>query len=238
METFPDLKLVWVTHVASCGVRTDTTYFSLYNPYSRLWNNNHLDGLRYCKDIVALDLGRSIATLESSAWYLSEMPHLKYLILYMAQYREIPELADLKELEYLELMNTEITDLSPLLECDALKHLNISNSYFLSDKDQTLDILCQLKTLKRLWISEDLFSEEQDEMLDAALPETTIYRVQGHGNAVVTEGGWRTDPSYFEMRDALHMYYMTDDGYVQPVNPHTGEPSPYENTNPFGTQNQ
>jgi hypothetical protein len=35
------------------------------------------------------------------------------------------------------------------------------------------------------------------------------------------------------MRDALHMYYMTDDGHTVSINPYTGERSQYEWTNPF-----
>ena len=35
-------------------------------------------------------------------------------------------LAQLKELRYLEMFQTNVTDLSPLLECTALKALNLS----------------------------------------------------------------------------------------------------------------
>ena len=47
------------------------------------------------------------------------------------------------------------------------------------------------------------------------------------------EGGWRGAEEYFYMRDALHMYYMTDTGQTVVYNPYTGERSQYEWTNPF-----
>ena len=230
---FPKIEFVWITHIASCGVRTDTTYFTTYNPYEHLYNCGSLEGFRNCPDIVALDLGHGLSGLSPDGSYLRYLPHLKYLILYMAPYESLPELSGLKELEYLELMRSGIRDISPLRDCPNLKHLNLCNTYYLEDKEAALDVLCSLTQLERLWISDDLFAEEQLARLLAALPETKVHLAHGFGDICVNDGGWRLDPSYFEMRDALHMFYMTDAGGVQPVNPYTGERSKYENTNPF-----
>lgn len=230
---FPGVRFVWIAHIGACGVRTDTTYFTIYNPYERLWSNASLDGFRYCPDIEALDLGHGIAGYSPDGSYLRYMPRLRYLILYMAPYRTLPELAELKELEYLELMRSGITDISPLSGCQNLRHLNLCNTYSLADKTAALDVLCGMKQLERLWISDDLFTDEQVARLYEALPETNIHLAHGFGDICVNDGGWRLDESYFRMRDALHMFYMTDNGGVQLYNPYTGERSKYENTNPF-----
>ena len=39
--------------------------------------------------------------------------------------------------------------------------------------------------------------------------------------------------SYFDMRDAMHMYYMDGVGNKVLYNPYTGERSKYEDTDPF-----
>ena len=70
----------------------------------------------------------------------------------------------------------------------------------------------------------------QVEELREALPDTYIHVVYGEDTL---EGGWRKVEEYFNMRDAMHMYYMTDAGDTVVYNPYTGERSQYEWTNPF-----
>ena len=225
------VKFVWMVQVYCYGVRTDQTWYTIYNCEYR-WNStiDHAENLKYCHDMIAIDLGHMHTY--GDTYFFTQMPHLRYLIISNAAYDAIPELASLKELEWLEVHQTSFQDLSPLLECKNLKHLNIVYKKVRSEEARRtdVDILKQMTWLKRLWIGGNMYLPDQVEELRQALPNTEIHVVTG---PLTLEGGWRKDKAYFEMRDAMHMYYMTDDGHTVSVNPYTGERSQYEWTNPF-----
>ena len=226
-----DVRFVWMVQVYSYGVRTDQTWFSVYNcEYRYPTDNKVAEALGYCHDMEAVDLGHM--HLFGDTAFFTRMPHLRYLIISNAAHTAIPELASLKELEWLEVHQTSFQDLSPLLECPALRHLNIVYKKVPTEEARRtdVDILKQMTWLKRLWIGGNMYLPDQVEELRAALPDTEIHVVTG---TLTLEGGWRKDEAYFRMRDALHMYYMTDDGHTVEVNPYTGERSLYEWTNPF-----
>jgi hypothetical protein len=63
--------------------------------------------------------------------------------------------------------------------------------------------------LKRLWCTGTMMTRDQVEQLRAELPDTEIWCQPGDES---TGGTWRYAPSYYEMRDAFHMYYMTITG--------------------------
>ena len=53
-----DVQFVWMVQVYAYGVRTDQTYFSIYNCEYFYGEYDHLaDDLRYCHDMIAVDLG-------------------------------------------------------------------------------------------------------------------------------------------------------------------------------------
>ena len=226
-----DVRFVWMVKVYCYGVRTDQTWFSIYNCEYR-WSSSldHAENLKYCHDMIAIDLGHMHSYGDTG--FFTQMPHLRYLIISNAAYSAIPELASLQELEWLEVHQTSFEDLSPLLECRALRHLNIVYKKVPSEeaRRRDVDILKQMTWLKRLWIGGNMYLPDQVAELRAALPNTEIHVVTG---TLTLEGGWRSDEAYFRMRDALHMYYMSDDGHTVDVNPYTGERSQYEWTNPF-----
>ena len=225
------VKFVWMVQVYCYGVRTDQTWYTMYNCEYR-WNStlDHAENLKYCHDMIAIDLGHMHSY--GDTYFFTQMPHLRYLIISNAAYDAIPELACLKELEWLEVHQTSFQDLSPLLECKALRHLNIVYKKVRSEEARRIDvdILKQMTWLKRLWVGGNMYLPPQLEELRQALPDTEIHVVTG---TLTLEGGWRKDRAYFEMRDAMHMYYMTDDGHTVKINPFTGERSQYEWTNPF-----
>ena len=225
-----DVDFVWMVNVYGYGVRTDQTYFSIYNCPLIYENNGVADQLRYCHDMIAIDLGHM--HLYGDLDFFNELPHLRYLILAMAAYREIPQLASLQELEWLELCQTSFTDLTPLLELKNLRHLNIAYKKVPTEEQRRIDVdqLKQMTWLERLWIGGNMYKESQVEELRQALPNTEIHIVRG---TETMEGGWRSVEAYFEMRDANHMYYMNDYGKTVEINPYTGERSEYEWTNPF-----
>ena len=75
------------------------------------------------------------------------MPHLKYLILGNCAHDTMPELASCQELVWLELFKTSFYDLTPLLECKNLRHLNMGSCPYLRDMTPIMDL-----ELERLYI--------------------------------------------------------------------------------------
>ena len=200
-----DIQFVWTVHFSIYSLRTDTIYFcasdvpNLGNVAPEL-TSEQLDPLKYCTDLEALDLGHM--------WYkdlnfLSGMTKMKYLILVQGKFSDLSPLANMPQLEYLELFNNnKIIDLTPLLSCKNLKHLNIGYCYFLD-----WEPLKQMTSLERLWMPHVGIDDVGKEELAAALPSTEIYWPQDDPMGS-TGGGWRENQSYYDMRDALHMFYM------------------------------
>ncbi|MBR6114497.1 MAG: hypothetical protein IKQ10_04860 [Oscillospiraceae bacterium] len=234
-----DVQFVWYVQVYNYGVRTDQTYFTVYNcDYYYPEKNVFADNLRYCHDMIAIDLGHqhwygyNRETGEYETAFMTGMPHLKYLVLGNCAHNTIPELAGLKDLVWLELFKTSFYDLTPLLECRNLRHLNIAFIRVKTEQQRRIDVdqLKQMVWLERLWIGGNMFSAAQVQELREALPDTEIKVMYGED---ATLGGWRKAEEYFKMRDAMHMYYMNDTGGTVVYNPYTGERSQYEWTNPF-----
>ena len=238
-----DVQFVWMVQVYNRGVRTDQTFFHVFrwtNPDTDYYFSNEngvmAENLRYCHDMIAVDLGHQhiyeVTNGERTSYFLTQMPHLKYLILGNCAHDTMPELASCQELVWLELFKTSFYDLTPLLECKNLRHLNIAFIKVRGEDRRQLDVdqLKQMTWLERLWIGGNMFTARQVEELRDALPNTEIVVMYGED---ATLGGWRKAEEYFKMRDAFHMYYMTDTGQTVVYNPYTGERSKYEWTNPF-----
>ena len=225
-----DIRFVWMVNVYGYGVYTDQTYYTVYNCPLIFHTNAVAEELRYCHDMVGIDLGHMHLFGDTSFFY--GMPHLKYLIISNGAHSEIPELAACKELVWIEAHKTSLREIDFLLELPALRHLNLAYIKIPNEeyRQKDLDILKQLTWLERLWLGGNMFRPAQLEALQEALPNTYIKVVYGEDTL---EGGWRKAEEYFKMRDAMHMYYMTDAGDTVVYNPYTGERSQYEWTNPF-----
>ena len=53
-----DVQFVWMVQVRRWGLRTDRTYFTVYNNDYEFPEDNHsFAALRYCRDMIAIDLG-------------------------------------------------------------------------------------------------------------------------------------------------------------------------------------
>lgn len=226
-----DVQFVWMVQVYAYGVRTDQTYFSIYNCEYFYGEYDHLaDDLRYCHDMIAVDLGHM--HLYGDTYFLTQMPHLQYLILSSAGPNPIPELGTLKELRFLELGKASFTDITMLSECTSLTDIDLMYKRVKSDEVAEADVqtLCKMTWLKRLYLGGNMYNEEQMQRLYDSLPNTQIVI---HNSPEWEQNRWREAKIYFEMRDALHMYYIDDDGNHVPYNPYTGEPSQYDDTDPF-----
>lgn len=202
---YDGILFVWTVRFSVYSLRTDATMFCA-SDVPRLGNvapelsSQELDPIKYCTEMEALDLGH-MAYKDIN--FLSGMTKMKYLILVQGKFSDISPIANMPDLEYLELFNNNrIIDLTPLLSCKNLKHLNIGYCYFAE-----WEPLKQMPWLARLWMPHVEISDDELVMLQAALPDTLIYAplTDAMGS---TGGGWREDPSYYEMRDIMGMPYL------------------------------
>ncbi len=199
---YDDVRFVWMVHFGTYYLRTDETSFiaSLFKGsegnYCNLYDDM-VQPLRYCTDLVALDLGHMSF---KKCDFVSGMTHLRFLILADGKVDDISPLANLKELYFCELFLDPFTDISPLLQCPALRHLNICHCEIAD-----VDDLLKMTWLDRLWFMSEYLSYEDLHRLLDGLPDT---QKQLGMTGTATGGTWRYDPSYYEMRDLLGVYYM------------------------------
>ncbi|MDD6201156.1 MAG: hypothetical protein PUB93_07825, partial [Firmicutes bacterium] len=120
-------KVVWTVRLGpSIALRTDKDNF-MPNHFGvgRLFND-YAYNLRYCEDMVCLDVGHMTLTDIS---FVEFMPKLKYLILAWTEVQYIEPIRSCKNLIWLELDNSCIRDYSPLVDCTALEDLNIGKTF-------------------------------------------------------------------------------------------------------------
>ena len=191
---YPDIKILWSMQIGLVTLRTDAIYFfpAIINEMN-LPSNEELKKLRFCTDMIAVDIGHSKAT---ECEWVEYMPHLKYLILADTKITDISPLSSLKELIYLELFSMDLHDYSPLLECTALQDLNISSTYA---NPEPLTKMTWLHTLMWNFIMEDPVLAEKAVLLPEQLPDTNVI-IQTWRNI---GGLWRHIPNYYVFRDII-----------------------------------
>ena len=196
-----DVRIVWTVFFSIFSVRTDETNFIAARTYNKApVYSNDCAVLRYCTDMIALDLGHKDLTDLS---FLYDMPQLQYLILVENNIRDITPIGSLKELKYLEIFWTKVEDLSPLINCTELEDLNIC--YIYSRPDPAFAVLMQMPWLERLWYCGNALKDEQVQALRENMPQCEMY-LEPRGES--TGGTWREHPHYYAMRDVFGMYYM------------------------------
>ncbi len=207
MEAFPQIKFVWYIHLANHKLRTDAVAFSTKNPskhtspkYTDAMNKKirntrrlkagELKPLKYCTDLIALDLGHNYLTSEDLE-VLQYLPHLQLLILADNKITDISALHQLKELRYVELFMNRIPDMSPLVGLENLVDINIANTHF-----EDITPLLSFKQAKRLWFSRNGLTSDQIKTVVEALPGCKCnYTSNG-----ATDEGWRSGESYQWLR--------------------------------------
>ena len=111
---------------------------------------------------------------------------------------------NLKKLKYLEAFKCNIRDVTPLLGCTALEDVNLCNNLI-----QDITVLGKIETLNNIWISGINWPQNQKDALNAAKPDANIVYWQNKGS---TGRGWRYLDNYYNHRDVMDMFYLTDDG--------------------------
>ena len=188
-------KLVWtVTLGKKLKARTDDTTFMPVREHVYYFNDEEAYNLRYCEDMVCIDIGHmSISKID----FVEYMPNLEFLILAHTQVQYIEPISTCKNLKFLELDWSPIRDLTPLQECTALEDLNLGNTY------ADFTPVEEMTWLNNLWMIG--CSSGARYRMTNALPGT---KVMVTGSATV-DNGWRELDNYYEMRDLLGMQYMS-----------------------------
>ncbi len=187
-------KVAWTVRLGpSIALRTDTDNFMPNHFGVGQLPDSYAYNLRYCEDMVCLDVGHMTLTDISFVEY---MPKLKYLILAWTEVKYIEPIRTCKNLVFLELDNSCIRDLSPLVDCTALEDLNLGNTFC------DVTPILEMSWLKNVYFIDG--SPASAYKFKQANPEAHVVAT---GNATVG-GGWRRLPNYYAMRDCLHAPYM------------------------------
>ena len=197
-----DVRFVWMVNILTAAIRTDADFYIPYRSsgVKQTGINAGYRALKYCPDLIALDVGHSSSRDFS---YLDGMPHMKYFIMVECYPTDMTPIGNLKELEWLEMFQCVTKDISPLVNCTALRDLNVC--YVVCPRDNLYETLRQMTWLRRLWCPGTTMTRDQVAALREALPNTEIWCKTGDES---TGSTWRFDEDYYDMRDAFHMYYM------------------------------
>lgn len=198
-DRHPQTLFVWEVKIGDLYYRTDITYFYPTGSHLSMVNVD-VSNLKYCTELVVVDLGHFLI---KDCSFVEYTPKLEYLILAIGPLEDIRPIGTLKELKYLEIFSTDVTDYWSLVNCTKLEALNIS---FSGHGDITP--LLQMPWLTHLWLScnKEVFSEEEKATLAEHLPNTIM--VFSSGSA--TNKGWRNTPGYYGMRDFMGQFYLND----------------------------
>lgn len=188
-----EYKVIWTVRLGTLNVRTDAVYYIPVKYGSYALTDAQVENLRYCEDMVCIDLGHNEITHCDWAAY---MPKLKYLVLADAPVKDISGLEGRTQLVFLELFLTQVQDLSPLESCTALEDLNLSYTWCYPGP------VSRMPWLKRLWWAQCPWGQSA---FRKYLPDTEL----GFIYASSTGGSWREGQNYYDMRDLVGMGYMT-----------------------------
>lgn len=191
-QELKDVRIVWNLKIGNLMMRTDDTYFAPNKYKHAILTDENLEPLKYCPDILCVDIGHSGIT---RCEWLYGMPNLKYLIMADSGVVDLTPVGSLQKLVFLEIFQTPVKDYSPLVNCKSLEDLNLSYSYGAPEPVK------QMTWLDRLWWNGIRIPEED---MKRALPDTQVECNTGSS----TGGDWRKGKNYFDMRDTIEMYYM------------------------------
>lgn len=197
-DAFPDIRMIWEIVWHHWTFRTDVVAFSTMKTCAQTFFLYDEDAqyLRYCTDLVALDLGHN----RVHDWsFLQYMPNLKILIAVDNQVEDLSWIQYTPKLEYLEFFVGYVTDLSFLQYTPNLKDLNISYNR-VSDATYLYD----LPNLERLWMEHTRIPYSEYQKLVETYPDAKIVR-NGEGSI---DQGWRTHERYYAMRDMFRNNYV------------------------------
>ncbi len=195
-----DVRFVWSIRVGRCVLRTDATVFMPfkwgYTPKYPLYDDAFGE-LKYCTDLICMDLGHMQVHDIS---FLNYMPNMQYLLLADTLVTDLTPIGNLPELIYLELFVTNFRDLAPLANCKKLEDINLCWTYF-----KNIGVLIDMPNLKHVWLIGSTYSQTEFQELVETHPDTVFCTLVGGSS---TGFGWRETDNYHKQRDLLNMKYM------------------------------
>ena len=208
-KKYEGTRVVWTLHITAYKIRTDAIGFRATSNHYGTFTDKSVQRLKYCEDMIALDLGhRPITNLN----FLYDMPKIKYLILLDNHAPDLTPVGALPNLIWLELNRANIPSIAPLKECKSLRDLNITFMGLVSQED-TFETLMEMDWLEKVWFSRPLLTPDQEAKLQAAHPNCNYHVVYIWDQS--NEDPWRYDQDYYDMRDALgNMFYMNGTGAI------------------------
>lgn len=209
-EAHPNVRIIWNIQVQTYTIPTDAVGFSalLANEFQARLTDADCKYLKYCTDMVALDLGHHYITDLS---FLAYMPKLRVLILvdnYSSpgsgvRLSDISALKFVPQLRYLELFANNISDMSVLENLTELEDLNLCYNPV-----TTTEPIRALPNLQRLWIYATGIPAAELAQLREIYPDTQIV-TSGTGSV---DQGWRSGDHYNAMRSMV-INNVIDDVY-------------------------
>ena len=190
-DAHPDIKFVFWIEFGKYRIRTDVTAFTtgLFDGNTYGYNDATFEPLRYCTDLMMLDLGHNrIKTLDT----VSTLTKLRVLVLADNKLRDISDITKLKDLEYVELFLNHISDPTPLTQLEHLMDLNL----YYNPIGENYKVLKSMTQLKRLWIGGCKCTKDMLADLRKSIPGLEM-DYKGPGS---TDNGWRDHPHYQVLR--------------------------------------
>ena len=189
-DAHPEVKFIWWVTFGKYRLRTDATAFTtnLYADNKEHYTSETFEPLRYCTDLMMLDIGHcDLTSLEN----FRGLTKLRVLILADNDITDISPLEGMNDLEYVEVFLNGITDFSPLANKEKLLDLNI---YYCPIGDVAPIATC--RNLERLWLGKCGLSDGEISTLKKALPNC---KINARGSAS-TGRGWREHRRYSIIR--------------------------------------
>lgn len=195
-QRYPDVFFGWTLTLGEHRIRTDATAFStLHHKNSPHHSSQDMAVLKYCKHLLALDLGHNSVDDLS---FLYDLPHLRILILGKNLITDASPIGALHHLEYLELFSNQVSEIQWVANCQMLLDLNLTNNT-INDLSPALS----LPNLERLWLCGsrdaklfDTFSGKEKKEIKSQVKKGCVVNFNSAG----AEDVWRKHLRYWTIR--------------------------------------
>ncbi len=190
-DKYPRIRMIWDIQFSRRKLRTDSVGYSSFRggALDQWMTDADAKYLKYCKDMVAVDLGHNpVHDLD----FLQYMPNLKILI--MVDNHGLKDLTNLRyvpQLTYLEIFVNSVSDLSVFRNLHQMEDLNISYNPISST-----EYLKDFPKLQRLWMESTRVPYNDFLELCELYPDATMV-YYGSGSV---DKGWRVGSHYNAMR--------------------------------------
>ncbi len=190
-DAYPGIRMIWEIQFSRRKLRTDAVAFSTFRggELDQPFKDADAYYLKYCRDMVGIDLGHNPVHDLSFLQYMHE---LKVLIMVdNAGLNDISMIKYVPKVTYLEVFVNSITDLSPIQYLKDMEDLNFSRNPI-----KNVDAVKDFPKLRRMVFMETKVSSEDIAELRSIYPKTKIVTTGINSLA----GDWREDAHYYAMR--------------------------------------